>query len=397
MVEIKGQNAALLAANLDQNQRPENNELETQSLESIAVENDQDKAEQKPILNHIEIINKPYKTQDINKNEKQDKSKLQMMLDEAPPWFQFFRNNLVMGLNTVGIGLNTLSVVATHSNIMPEPVADYLDKAAEWYSRYVVSIGFGWNGVESLAGRRPIEAITRFAPALGFITLPFYNFNLSTGISSTLSYLFDKVVRRNGDKQPGVGSALENTKGVMKHSFDIFKDFFKLDSKESLIERFGLTGLGLGTFGGLLFAANDRDSKVARFFGNLRNLGGIVADYELVFNNDKTWRGNHKRLVGLTCSLASVLNIIARWVDPKLGRTLNHIAIAADDFGLTYWSQMSKIDNDKAATNDSDKILEKHDNRSNIKPETPTSPLLEKFKPITEKNTIQEMHTALAA
>ncbi len=67
-----------------------------------------------------------------------------------------------------------------------------------------------------------------------------------------------------------------------------------------------------------------------------------------MFNNDKTWRGTHKRIVGFTCSTASILNIIARFVDDKLGRTLNHIAIGLDDLGLTYWAHMSKKENDQS-------------------------------------------------
>jgi hypothetical protein len=88
---------------------------------------------------------------------------------------------------------------------------------------------------------------------------------------------------------------------------------------------------------------------MARFFGNMRNVGGILADYKLVFNKvADPARSNDQKIVGGTCSLASILNILMRWVDPKLARALNHISIAADDFGLTYWAQSSKRDNDEA-------------------------------------------------
>lgn len=289
---------------------------------------------------------------DLKKPEETKKrdllSPVEDFFKDGPEWFQLFRNHFVMVLNVVGVAMNTMSVVASGSNILPKPVAEYLDNAAEWYSRYVVSIGFGWNGIESLVGRRPIEALTRFVPAAGFLALPFYNFNLATGVSSGLNYVLGEIVKRNGDKQPGVGSMMENTKGILKHAKELAGDFFNKNSSESFLDKVTMAGLLGGSFGALLFARNDRDTGLARFFGNLRNIGGLAGDYELVFNRDTTWRGNHKRFVGLSCSLASVLNIIARWVNPQLGRTLNHLAIAADDFGLTYWAQMSKLDNDEA-------------------------------------------------
>ena len=350
MAEIAGLNPAPAY----QNDKPEPNTIDQDKTETVLIE---DGVVKSPA--DFEILHEEKTEATEAKTESEEKPTtnpernfVEKFFYEGPQWFQHFRNHFVTALNAVGIGLNTFAVIASsNKNVMPEPVAQYLDKTAEWYSRYVVSLGFGWNGIESLVGKRPMEAAARFLPALGFMVLPFYNFNLSTGISSFMSYVLDKVVRRNGDVQPGIGSSWENTKGIMKHTKDIFKDFFSTKSKESLIERLSIAGMGIGTFGGLLFASQQRDSWMARFFGNLRNVGGLVGDYELVFNNDKTWRGPHKKTVGLTCSTASILNIIARWVSPELGRILNHLSIAADDFGLTYWAQMSKKDNDEATGN----------------------------------------------
>jgi hypothetical protein len=295
---------------------------------------------------HQEVIDQAYQKTDTPENKT---NSLQDFFQNGPPWFQFFRNYFVMGLNLIGIGLNTSSVVASNSNIFSKETAEYLDKASEWYSRYVVSIGFSWNGIESFVGKRPLEAMARLIPALGFMTLPFYNFNLATGVSSGLSYILGMLVQRNGNKQPGQGSAWENTKGIIQHSKEMLKDTFNPDAPEDFFDKFAMHAMMTGSLGGLLFASHKRDSFAARLFGNLRNFGGLSADYKLIFNKDKTWRGNHQRIVGSICTLASFLNIVARWVDPKLARALNHLAIAADDLGLTYWAQMSKEDNDEAA------------------------------------------------
>lgn len=383
MVEIQGQN---LNTSVKTTEVKKHNELDVDSTSSTSAAN-QTLEKTSPLDNDLKEIHGQEKNEIAEKPDLEKPkitNSIQEFFQNGPQWFQNFRNYFVMGLNTIGITLNSLSVIASNSNIMPKPVAEYLDKAAEWYSRYVISLGFGWNGIESLVGKRPIEALARFLPAAGFLALPFYNFNLSTGISSTMSYIFDKVVSRNGDKQPGIGSAMENTKGTIKHTVDIFKDFFNPKSKETFVEKFGIAGLGLGTLGGLLFASHERDSLAARFFGNLRNLGGLVADYELVFNKDTTWRGLHKRTVGLTCSTASILNIIARWVNPDVGRILNHLSIAADDFGLTYWAQMSKKDNDEASG-------------KKIPVAKKFEPLTQLSKPITSSKQIKVPDQSLAA
>ena len=77
-------------------------------------------------------------------------------------------------------------------------------------------------------------------------------------------------------------------------------------------------------------------------------MGGIAADYKLIFNTAKNpTQAKYQREVGAWCSTASILNIFMRWVSPELARTFNHIAIAADDMGLTRWAQVSKEDNDR--------------------------------------------------
>jgi hypothetical protein len=392
MVEINGQNLNSTLSNTKGKVLENLNDLApAKASEDLVVEN-----QLSNIDHEASALNTIHTDTTLNQKAHENnkpRNTMQEAFDNAPQWFQHFRNHLVTVLNAVGITLNATSVVASNSNIMPQPVAEYLDKAAEWYSRYVVSLGFGWNGVESIVGKRPIEALSRFLPVAGFMLLPFYNFNTATGISSFMSYVFDKVVSRNGGEQPGIGSAIENTKGTIKHTIDIFKEFFNNNSNESLVEKIGIAGLGLGTLGGLTFAAKERDSFAARFFGNMRNIGGLVADYELVFNQDPDRkRSRHKRTVGVTCSTASILNIIARWVDPKLGRILNHLSIAADDFGLTYWAQMSKADNDRAANKNRQKSI-----KEGLKAIDQNDHLVELSKPSKDLNQTLEQNYAQAA
>ena len=274
-----------------------------------------------------------------------DKFRLQFI--NGPKWFQAFRSNTTMSLNYFGVAFNALAVIG--KSFLPEKIYKQVDEKSEWFSKYVIPISFAWNSVEALVGHRIPEALSRLIPAVSFWALPFYNFNLATGLSSGLNYVFEHVKERNGGRNPGAGDLVENLKKTVTDSIDVITDIFKgKRDKEDIYKQIGTAGLLGGSIGGMLFARNSRDSFLARVFGNMRNLGGLAADYKLIFNNAKDPdQSRYQREVGSLCSIASVLNIFMRWVNPEMARMLNHISIAADDFGLTRWAQVSKEDNDR--------------------------------------------------
>lgn len=265
----------------------------------------------------------------------------------GPPGFQLFRDNFTLALNTVGILFNLTAVFSTNQKIFPKEVAKFIDAKSEWFIRYIIPLSFGWNALEAFVGGRLIEAASRSIPAALFPILPFYNFNLATGISSGLNYMLELIQNRHKGQHPGK-NMLENSKAVIKTSIELFKDIFSFKAdKESIQQQFSLLSLLIGSIGGFAFARNERDSFLARFFGNFRNIGGMVADWDLIFNNDPDLsRRRDKTIVGGSCIAASILNTIMRWVSPELARSLNHIANASDDWGLTYWAQSSKRIND---------------------------------------------------
>ncbi|MDA0772404.1 MAG: hypothetical protein O3C63_05630 [Cyanobacteria bacterium] len=262
----------------------------------------------------------------------------------GPDWFQNFRNQFTISLNSFGILFNTIAVIASNSTFFSKSTTEFLDKKSEWFSKYIIPISFSWSGIESLMKNRLVEAAARIIPASLFTVLPFYNLNMATGVSSALNYLFEHVMDRHGGKHPGKDNMLNNAKAVLKSSADVFKDIFTLNSsKESIAKQLGTLFMSVGSLGGLAFAHDKRDSMLARIFGNLRNIGGLIADWKLIFNDVKNddRRTFDLRFVGSLCSTASILNILMRWVDPKLARSLNHIGIALDDLGLTYWANQS--------------------------------------------------------
>ncbi len=275
--------------------------------------------------------------------------KVRAYFHDSPPWFQSFRDNFTMVLNYIGIAFNTLAVIGSNSNVFSKEVAASIDKKSEWYSRYVIPFSFGWNGVEALVGNRLVEALTRIVPAVSFWALPFYNFNTATGISSGINYMLELVTNRlkkQGVKVPS-HDMWENTKVIGGELMNVCKDFLtNAKTDENWVHKITSFFLLGGSAGGFLFASKDRDTWLARLFGNVRNIGGFFGDYDLVTNRKYDV---HKKVVGLSCGVASILNMIMRWVNPELARTLNHISIAADDFGLTYWAQDSRRHNKPAA------------------------------------------------
>ena len=273
-----------------------------------------------------------------------DKFRFQFV--NGPKWFQALRSNSTMTLNYLGVAFNSLAVVG--KTFLPEKVFNFVDKKSEWFSKYIIPISFAWNGVEALVGHRIPEALSRLIPAASFWALPFYNFNLATGLSSGLNYVFEHVKEINNGKNPGAGDLIENMKKTFSDSVDILTDIVKgKRDKEDLYKQIATVGLLGGSVGGMLFARHDRDTFWARVFGNMRNIGGLFADYKLIFNKAKdAVQSNYQRQVGALCSIASILNIFMRWVSPEMARMMNHISIAADDFGLTRWAQVSKEDND---------------------------------------------------
>lgn len=271
--------------------------------------------------------------------------KVRAYFHDSPPWFQHFRDNFTMVLNYIGIVFNTTAVVAKNSNVFSKDTAEMIDRKSEWYSRYVIPFSFAWNGVEALVGNRLVEALTRIVPAISFWALPFYNFNTATGVSSGVNYMLELVTKRLEKKKVKVPShnMLENTKVIGGELLQLSKDFLvNAKSDENWIHKITSFFLLGGSLGGFFFAAKDRDTWLARLFGNVRNIGGFFGDYDLVTNRKYDV---HKKVVGLSCGVASILNMIMRWVNPELARTLNHISIAADDFGLTYWAQDSRRHN----------------------------------------------------
>jgi membrane protein implicated in regulation of membrane protease activity len=261
--------------------------------------------------------------------------------------FNMVRNFFTMGLNIVGVALNFAAVIVKGIPAVGPKISDWLDKKSEWFSRYIIPFSFAWNGLEAAAGNRFIESLARAVPAVLFWVLPFYNFNMATGISSGISYLLKLVDKRYDGKTPD-SSPLENAKATLGMIGKMISDYAKKKlNVGDFLDIFTVTGMLSGATGGLAFAGKDRNTWAARLFGLVRNLAGLSGDARFVANGDI-----HDRIAGSTMMFASVLNVFMRWVSDDMARVLNHLSIAFDDFGLCYWANESKRKNDSKSVTD---------------------------------------------
>jgi|GEM_PF-3075504 len=251
--------------------------------------------------------------------------------------FNKVRSFFTLGLNIIGVAMNFAAVIVKGIPAIGPKIKDWLDKKSEWFSRYVVPVSFAWNSVEAAVSNRFIESLARLIPAVLFWILPFYNFNMATGMFSGINYLLHIIDAKHNGKTPA-DSPLENTKATFKKLGEIISDLAQ--GKLSTMDKLDLAAvLGMlgGSAGGLAFAGKDRDSWPARIFGFLRNLAGLTGDARFVANDDI-----HKRFAGGAMIFASIANIFMRWVGDDAARILNHLSIALDDFGLCWWANESK-------------------------------------------------------
>lgn len=255
--------------------------------------------------------------------------------------FNKVRSFFTMGLNIIGVVLNFGAVIVKGVPTVGPKVKDWLDKKSEWFSRYVIPFSFAWNGMEAAAGNRFVEAAARLVPAALFWMLPFYNFNMATGISSSINYLLHLIDGEYKGKTPD-DSPLGNTKAVFSKLGEMISGIAtKKWTVTGILDGFTVLGMLGGSTGGLAFANKVRDSWPARLFGLVRSSAGFTGDARFVQGNDL-----HKRFAGALMMVASVLNVFMRWVGDDTARILNHLSIALDDFGLTYWVNESKRRND---------------------------------------------------
>jgi hypothetical protein len=254
---------------------------------------------------------------------------------------KFLRDHLTPSINYLSVFLNSLAVLDPTNKFFSLETNKTLDNISSKFSQFMIPLSYCWSGIEALMSNKAIEAVMRFLPASTFFVMPFFNVNFANGFSSGCNNLIDLIAARLGSRQ-NTSSLRANVTSVLPELKNIAREFLtKIQplsgSRETLADQVATLGTIFGNLGGILFARQERDSTLAKMFGFLSNATGFVMDFRNIIS-----RNIRKQIVGYSCALASISNILTRFVDPNLSRILNHISIVADGFGLSYWAQSSK-------------------------------------------------------
>jgi hypothetical protein len=254
---------------------------------------------------------------------------------------KLLRDHFTPSINYLSVILNSLAVLDPTNKFFSLETNKSIDKIASKFSQFMIPLSYCWSGIEALMSNKAVEAVMRFLPASTFLVLPFFNINFANGFSSGFNNLIDLLTARLGARQ-NTSSIIANARSVLPELKNLARDFLtKIQplsgSRETLADQVATLGTILGNLGGILFARQERDSGLARMFGFFSNATGFVMDFRNIVS-----RNIRKQIVGYSCALASISNILTRFVDPNLSRILNHISIVADGFGLSYWAQSSK-------------------------------------------------------
>lgn len=274
----------------------------------------------------------------INENEKEAKTNVFSENHDYPIFFDKLRDYFSPTINGIAIVGNTLAGIGLVTKIFPEKLVKFFDEKSEWFSKFVVPLSFASNGLEALSGKRLIEASLRFIPAISFWALPMFNFTYPMGLFSGSNTILSMIHKRLGDALPN-NDLKENTKAILNTGFEVFRDFSKgqTNKEETNFIISSLTVLA-GSIGGMVFGSQDRDTPLAKAMGTIRSIAGVAVDIGLFLKNNF-----HEKIVGLSCGTASLCNLALRWIpNENIAKAVNHLGLATDDFGQTYWAYESR-------------------------------------------------------
>jgi len=239
---------------------------------------------------------------------------------------------------------------------IPAKISGRVKQFAIELSRYGVPLAKLHNGLEALYGKRLFEAIARFCPISILPFLPFANFQLAYGLSSALNVTLECINDRNELKKED-GFQVNNQK-VIKGFKDMVKDLLhnpNTDLKQRsklFLTLSGAAAMLVGAVPGLLFARNSVDGPLAKIFGSIRSLGGLLGDTSIIaFSTKPTAAGRRKeQTVGSFFLIPTFMDFAQRWMklSPESNEIFNHAKTSLNTIGELIWTHFSTEKNDKA-------------------------------------------------
>lgn len=274
--------------------------------------------------------------------------------------FRATTDNIPKNVNALGAALHSVAAVAPF--IAPMKIADSIDKFATSFARYIVPISVQTlAGLKALAGKRGVEAFSRLASPLLFLSLPLYNFNFAYAMITGVNAVHDQLHEADGEKYQDK-SFLENFQRIKRNFIQRIKDVwtgtlkfnpikdFKNGSLSEGTEKAGILGVGatniISSTLGYLFTHDDRNTPLAKFLGYIRNASGAIGNLIFIaagLKNGNSLSSKKRKQVGIACMFGDIFGILQRAIpDNKISRIFSHALLAADNIGNTIWASLSE-------------------------------------------------------
>lgn len=260
----------------------------------------------------------------------------------------YIRKNYPTWFNWATIILHSLGAMLPFVSIIPKNISTKIKESAISFSRWGVPIVKIHTALEAFKGKRIFEAVARVMPTLFLPFLPFFNFQLAYGLSSGVNVVLEHMGKRTGELLAEDGFKVNNKKvieGFKSMMKDLVKGVHIRERTELTITLLGAAGMILGAIPALLFARNSLNSPLAKFFGSMRSVGGLLGDLSIIFFSSKTNPAERRKekLVGSFYLIPSMMDFMQRWITQSsdANEIFNHTKTTLNTVAEVLWSSMS--------------------------------------------------------
>jgi hypothetical protein len=271
--------------------------------------------------------------------------------DEAPAEKNlglYIRKNYPTWFNWTTIILHSLGAMLPFVSLVPKQISAKIKESAIWFSRWGVPIVKIHTGLEALKGRRLFEAAARVLPTLFLRRLPFFNFQLAYGLSSGVNVVLEHMGKKTGELLAEDGFKVNNQKvidGFKSMMKDLVQGVHIKERTELTVTLLGAAGMISGSILALLFARDSLNSTLAKVFGSIRSVGGLLGDLSIIFFSSKTDPAERRKekLVGSFYLIPSMMDFIQRWISQSsdANEIFNHAKTTLNTVAEVLWSSMS--------------------------------------------------------
>jgi hypothetical protein len=267
-------------------------------------------------------------------------------------------------ISSIGAALHFLDSFVESSNL-PPPIKKLSYNASIWYSKTITVLPNALAGINSLVKNDFMDGISRIYSLVAklFQSKP-ANFSVSSGFFPGVQMAKLAIGKEKYEAQnfksfgENINFFLSELKNSIRDSFNKLKKGD--DPIENILKIIVPTGLISSTLVGSSIIGDEVSTNKAKSIGFVRNLSGVGGDLWLMYKAYKEAREEHgadKALaevlksndfkVGFPYILASVGELLNRYVPPPVQDSLAQLFCGANETISAFWGMISKAPVDK--------------------------------------------------